>query len=50
MKDKENIILIIMIVIFLGSLIRSQFIPVLGFVVGVYVGSINKKEEWIKIK
>lgn len=49
-KTKEDVILILLILLFIASLIRTEFISLFAFFIGYLLGKKNKKEQWIKLK
>lgn len=49
-EDNTFLLRILIIFLFVASIIRVQFIPVLSFVIGFWISSINKSEKWVKLK
>ena len=48
-KDKLRILIIIIIVVFIASLIRTEYIPILGFIFGFFLAEMQQKEKWVKL-
>lgn len=48
-KEKLRILIIIIIVVFIASLIRTQYIPILGFIFGFFLSELQHKEKWVKL-
>jgi hypothetical protein len=48
-KDKLRILIIIIIVVFIASLIRTEYITILCFIFGFFLAEMQHKEKWIKL-
>ena len=49
-KNKEETLIVIMLIFFLASLIRTEFIAIFIFLLGFILGRQNKTEKWVKLK
>ncbi len=49
-KTKEDTVLMLLIILFIASLIRTEFISLFGFLIGYLLGKKNKSETWLTLK
>lgn len=50
LTQKDKVLTVLVIIIFLASLIQNSYIPILAFTIGFFFAHINNKEHWVTIK
>ena len=49
-RQQDNFLFYFMIAFFIASLIRTEFIPVFAFFIGVILGRLKNNEKWVRLK